>query len=163
MKKILIGASQIIVFAIIHTWILIECINFTDMISAAMKESESIRESYSNPYFATLLMFIFLPVFEGAVIGLIFWLIYREVGIEKIALYIMVAYLVFSFVFTMINNVDYNSRDAAYSILMIIINYILSGAVFVCSILPMTAYGDSFERFFRKTFEIKDGDHNKVE
>ena len=155
MKRVLIGVSQIVVLAIVHSWILIECINFTDAISIAMKESVEIEEIYANPIISTLLLFILLPVFEGAVVGLVFWLIYRKVGIGKVILYIMIGYLIFSFILTLVMNIDYNGKDVAYKILLVIINYIISVTVFVCSILPLTAYGDRFRRFFRKLFEIE--------
>ena len=153
MKRVLIGVSQIVVLAIVHSWILIECINFTDAISIAMKESVEIKEIYANPGISTLLLFIILPVFEGAVIGLVFWLIYRKVGIDKVTLYIMIAYLVLSLILTMITNIDYN-KNVAYEISLVIFNYIVSGVVFVCSILPMTVFGDRFRMFFGKLFEI---------
>ena len=158
MKKILIAISQIIIFAIVHSWITIECIKFTEMISLAMKESETVREIYSNPGIATLVLFVLLPIFEGAVIGLVLWLIYRKVGIEKITLYIMVVYLIASFILTLILNVDYNSENVAFSILVFIENHILSSVVFVCSILSMTVYGYRFKQFFSKVFETEEED-----
>ena len=115
-------------------------------------------EIYSNPGIATLVLFVLLPIFEGAVIGLVLWLIYRKVGIEKITLYIMVVYLIASFILTLILNVDYNSENVAFSILVFIENHILSSVVFVCSILSMTVYGYRFKQFFSKVFETEEED-----
>ncbi len=153
MKKVLISISQILVLAIIHSWILITFIRFTDMISMAMEESVKIRGIYGNPVVEVILMYFLLPVLAGAVIGLVFWLIYRKTGVSTVTLYLMTGYLILSFISSLISNIDYNEADWIERVCLVTVNYILTSTVFVCCILPMTKYGDRFIGFVHRMFK----------
>ena len=153
MKKILTGISQIIVFAVVHSWTLGKCLHYSTEISIGIKESEFIRYTYGHPVVAAVILLVIFPVLQGMVPGFVIWLIYNNIGIEKITLLIMIVYLIAFFFLIPMRNIDYSSEDAAGIVFMHVENYILTGMVFVCSVLPITEYDGRFKGFLDKVSE----------